>query len=286
MNSSRMKHNASAVNAYKNFFRSQIGLNTNLGRLSSSLDLSSTSGNSSDTIVVVEKEVQVAEMKQVNTNAQQANELIKTAENGLIIVEQILPFFQPEYTVTINMVPDLGIKRDVPIVLNSVDYQDSYDGNFTTRRAVIYTLNFTAKTYLFGPMTNQKVIKEVQDDLYTSIDNKVAGYSQFWIQEVLRKKLGFDGVIFSDDLNMAGAAAEGSYVDRVRFAIDAGCDCVLICNNREAVVEVLDSKFANVDWLSGNEKIERMRAQKPSLNRKYSVDDSVLASFADGKTSP
>ena len=77
-----------------------------------------------------------------------------TAENGLIIVEQILPFFQPEYTVTINMVPDL-------------DYQDSYDGNFTTRRAVIYTLSFTAKTYLFGPMTNQKVIKKVQDDLYT-----------------------------------------------------------------------------------------------------------------------
>ena len=65
------------------------------------------------------------------------------------------------------MVPDLGIKRDVPIVLNSVDYQDSYDGNFTTRRAVIYTLSFTAKTYLFGPMTNQKVIKKVQDDLYT-----------------------------------------------------------------------------------------------------------------------
>ena len=62
----------------------------------------------------------------------------------------------------------------------------------------------------------------------------------------------------------------------VRFAIDAGCDCVLICNNREAVVEVLDSKFANVDWLSGNEKIERMRAQKPSISRKYSVDDSVL----------
>ena len=93
-----------------------------------------------------------------------------TAENGLIIVEQILPFFQPEYTVTINMVPDLGIKRDVSIILNGVNYEDSYDGNFTTRRAVIYTLNFTAKTYLFGPMTNQKVIKEVQDDLYSDTD--------------------------------------------------------------------------------------------------------------------
>lgn len=97
-----------------------------------------------------------------------------TAENGLIIVEQILPFFQPDYTVTVNMVPDLNIKRDVPIILNSVDYQDSYDGSFTNRRAVIYTLSFTAKTYLFGPMANSKVIKEVQDDLYTDTEKPPA----------------------------------------------------------------------------------------------------------------
>lgn len=97
-----------------------------------------------------------------------------TAENGLIIVEQILPFFQPDYTVTVNMVPDLNIKRDVPIVLNSVNYEDSYDGTFTNRRAVIYTLQFTAKTYLFGPMANSKVIKEVQDDLYTDTNKPPA----------------------------------------------------------------------------------------------------------------
>ena len=97
-----------------------------------------------------------------------------TAENGLIIVEQILPFFQPDYTVTVNMVPDLNIKRDVPIVLNSVNYEDSYDGTFTNRRAVIYTLSFTAKTYLFGPMANSKVIKEVQDDLYTDTNKPPA----------------------------------------------------------------------------------------------------------------
>ena len=88
-----------------------------------------------------------------------------TAENGLQIVEQIVPFFQPDYTVTINMIPDLDIKRDVPIILNNVSYEDSYDGAFTSRRPVIYTLNFTAKTYLFGPMSNQKVVKKVQTDL-------------------------------------------------------------------------------------------------------------------------
>jgi len=67
-------------------------------------------------------------------------------------------------------VPEMDIVRDVPIILNSVNYEDSYNGEFTQRRAVIYTLNFTAKTYLYGPMNNSKVIKKVQDDLYSDID--------------------------------------------------------------------------------------------------------------------
>ena len=97
-----------------------------------------------------------------------------TAENGLQIVEQILPFFQPDYTITVNVLPELNIKRDIPIILNSVAYEDSYSGDFTTRRAVIYTLNFTAKTYLFGPMSNQGVIKTVQSDVYTNTNMATA----------------------------------------------------------------------------------------------------------------
>ena len=87
-----------------------------------------------------------------------------TAENGLQIVEQILPYFQPDFTVTINAVPDLDIKTDVPIILNNVQYEDTYDGSFTTRRAVIYTLGFTAKTYLYGPMSNSKIIRKATVD--------------------------------------------------------------------------------------------------------------------------
>ena len=90
-----------------------------------------------------------------------------TAEDGLCIIEQILPYFQPDYTVTINAIPTMGIKRDVPITLNSVDYQDTYDGSFTNRRAVNYTLNFTAKTYLYGPIYAAKVIKETTADIFT-----------------------------------------------------------------------------------------------------------------------
>ena len=71
---------------------------------------------------------------------------------------------------TINAIPELNIKRDIPIILNSVNYEDTYDGNFDRRRAVIYTLGFTAKTYLFGPASTQKVIKNVQSDAYTDTD--------------------------------------------------------------------------------------------------------------------
>ena len=91
--------------------------------------------------------------------------MAKNSEDALQIVEQVLPTFQPDYTITLNVLPQLEVVRDVPIVLNDVSYEDSYDGAFTNRRAVIYTLNFTAKTYLFGPMSNQKVVKKVQADL-------------------------------------------------------------------------------------------------------------------------
>ena len=93
-----------------------------------------------------------------------------TAENGLQIIEQILPFFQPEYTVTMRVVPELDLIRDIPIIMKDVQYDDTYNGEFTRRRAVIYTLNFTAKTYLYGPMSNQGVIKTVQSDLGSDTD--------------------------------------------------------------------------------------------------------------------
>ena len=83
--------------------------------------------------------------------------MAKNSDDALQIVEQILPFFQPDYTLTINDMADMGIKRDVPIILNSVSYEDSYQGDFETRRAIIYTLAFTTKFYLYGPVTSSKM---------------------------------------------------------------------------------------------------------------------------------
>ena len=98
--------------------------------------------------------------------------LSKQSDDALQIVEQILPYFQPDYTVTINDNTDMGIKRDVPVILTSVGYTDDYEGEFTARRAIIYTLNFTAKFYLYGPVTSTKVIKTVQADQFTDMPDK------------------------------------------------------------------------------------------------------------------
>jgi hypothetical protein len=98
--------------------------------------------------------------------------MAKNSDDALQIVEQILPYFQPDYTLTVNDMADMGIKRDVPIILNSVSYEDNYQGDFTERRAIIYTMTFTAKFYLYGPVTSSSVIKTVQVDQYTDLPDQ------------------------------------------------------------------------------------------------------------------
>jgi len=87
----------------------------------------------------------------------------KLNEDMLQIVEQILPYFQPAYTLSIDLVDQIGEKRDVPVVLDNITMEDNYEGNFEQRRALIYTLRFTAKTYLFGPVSSatKDIIKKV-----------------------------------------------------------------------------------------------------------------------------
>lgn len=98
----------------------------------------------------------------------------KTQEDGLQILEQILPYFQPHYNLPVKLLPDASETKDVPVVLNSVDYQDDYEGDFSTRRAIIYTLQFTVKTYLYGPVSDSKIIKKVITDYYTDTNTTTA----------------------------------------------------------------------------------------------------------------
>ncbi len=88
--------------------------------------------------------------------------MVKNAEDGTRIVEQILPFFAPEFTATLNVNPELDIKYDVPLYLDSVSQEDTYEGSFETRRAIIWTLSFTMKAYIFGATRTSSVIKQAE----------------------------------------------------------------------------------------------------------------------------
>ena len=87
--------------------------------------------------------------------------LTKTIEDGLAVVEQILPIFTPDYTMSINAVPDLNIVNDVPIILNDITVEDEYEGSFQERRYIIHTFNFTMKVNIFGHMNTSKIITKV-----------------------------------------------------------------------------------------------------------------------------
>ncbi|WP_299593037.1 beta-N-acetylhexosaminidase [uncultured Microbulbifer sp.] len=96
---------------------------------------------------------------------------------------------------------------------------------------------------------------------FAKVDENPVGFSRFWLQEILRKRLGFDGVIFSDDLTMEGAGAAGGYAERIRAAMMAGCDMGIVCNNRQGALEVLDAlEGFEPDPLS-SQRLERMRGQ-------------------------
>jgi hypothetical protein len=79
--------------------------------------------------------------------------MTKLNDDALQIVEQILPYFQPAYNLSVELVESIQEKRDIPIILENITMQDDYEGDYTTRRVLLYTLRFTAKTYLFGPVT-------------------------------------------------------------------------------------------------------------------------------------
>ena len=130
------------------------------------------------------------------------NVLCKLQDDGLQILEQILPFFQPGFTLSIDLVKSIGEKRDIPMILNSINQQDDYEGDFSTRRALIYTLSFTAKTFMFGHIadTPEGLIRKVQLDYYSDTNTRTAKRVQrYTVVPKAKKDYNDDGVIDKQD---------------------------------------------------------------------------------------
>ena len=106
------------------------------------------------------------------------NVFTATSDDGLQIIEQILPYFQPDYTVTMIESTTMDTKRDIPFILENVNYEDSYTGALTSLRRITYTLSFTAKIYLYGPISTSAVIKKVSADLYTNTSDQAPSRSE------------------------------------------------------------------------------------------------------------
>ena len=109
----------------------------------------------------------------------------KLNEDALQVVEQILPYFQPHFNLTVDLVSSIGEKRDIPMILERISMDDQYEGDFTTRRVLVYTLDFVAKTYLFGPLgnPNEALIKQVQVDYYTNTNRVNASRELRYVAE-------------------------------------------------------------------------------------------------------
>ena len=90
----------------------------------------------------------------------------KNQDDGLQIIEQILPYFNPDFNVTINEIPELGVKRDLQIVLDNISYQDEWEGGFDKRLSVIWDLNFTVKMNFFGHVQDANIIKKTIQNIY------------------------------------------------------------------------------------------------------------------------
>jgi hypothetical protein len=100
------------------------------------------------------------------------NIMAKNTEDALQMVEQVVPFFTPDYTMTINAIPDLNIKLDIPVIINAITSEDNWDTGFNERRDIVWNLSMTLKGFLYAPTRKSKIILEADWDI-SGFDNNI-----------------------------------------------------------------------------------------------------------------
>ncbi len=129
------------------------------------------------------------------------NIVSKIQDDCLQIIEQILPFFQPSFNVSVNLIPQIKEIKDIPIILNRINFRDTYEEDFNQRRLIYYTLTFTAKTYIFNviPEDSQGLIRKVQVDYATDAIKSAKREMRYTVTPKALEDYNDDGVINSLD---------------------------------------------------------------------------------------
>ncbi len=174
--------------------------------------------------------------------------MCKLNDDALQIVEQILPYFQPAYALSVDLVESIGEKRDIPVILENITMDDQYEGDFSTRRVLLYTLRFSAKTYLFGPVSSAAtdIIKKVSIG-YIAADSSGAdsrtGGRDLTYTVTPRATKNYDGVVatnLSNDISLADTT----------FDVNSGSsltkETYIVIDNESMYVEKINSNQITV----------------------------------------
>lgn len=188
--------------------------------------------------------------------------MAKYNDDMLQILEQILPFFQPSFTLTIDLVSSIGEKKDIPMILENIQMEDNYESDFTTRRVLIYTLNFVAKTYIFGPIADntEGLIKKVQVDYYTDTNTKNSS-RQLRYTATPRAIKDYDNdntTVLSEEIN--------EYVTEIEVS-----NASLLSTNTYIMIENEEMFIKSID---GN-TLKVLRGQDNTIATPHSINSSV-----------
>ena len=204
--------------------------------------------------------------------------LCKLNDDALQIVEQILPYFQPAFNISVDLVDAIGEKRDIPLTLDSINFQDDYEGDFSTRRALIYTLQFTAKTYLFGPIadSSEGLIKKVQVDLFNGTDVRTARREMRYVATPKAKQdyNNDSSAYLNSDVSVSSLVLQVS--SSSPFSVN---DRIIIGDEIMLVTKIVDGDTINVQRGYDNTTATKHLATT-NINR-LTVEDDVLVEADD-----
>ena len=203
--------------------------------------------------------------------------MTKLNDDALQIVEQILPYFQPAYSLSVELVESIQEKRDIPVILENITMQDDYEGDYTTRRVLLYTLRFTAKTYLFGPVSaaTKDIIKKATITYLTGSEaqNAVREYSYSATPRAIKNYTGDVATLLADHITAKVTNIE------VEDASTLTADSYIAIGDEELYIKSINGNKLTVR--RGEDKTTAAAHVKGAEVGKITAADNVLIEAGD-----